>query len=231
MAWDPLGTIGSAYWISGGQWAGKSTVARILARRYGLTAYHYDYQANHAHYDRRLARLVREGQPARDPDPEEMWLAHSPAEMAAEVLEGFAMDFEWVLDDLRALIPGRPILAEGWGIRPEFVHDLGGAERMLVMVPTDEFREYQLCTLDRARTFHAAVTDPDQAQRNRLERDRLVTADCVASARRLGIPVLEVDGSRSAEFVADIVAAQFGLDPHSDGARQTSRVDTVQSGE
>jgi len=29
---DPFGTIRNALWIGGGQWAGKSTVARLLAR-------------------------------------------------------------------------------------------------------------------------------------------------------------------------------------------------------
>lgn len=27
---DPFGTIANALWIGGGQWAGKSTVARLL---------------------------------------------------------------------------------------------------------------------------------------------------------------------------------------------------------
>jgi adenylylsulfate kinase-like enzyme len=35
---DPFGTLATALWITGGQWAGKSTVARILADRFGLTA-------------------------------------------------------------------------------------------------------------------------------------------------------------------------------------------------
>ncbi|EWM09841.1 hypothetical protein [Kutzneria sp. 744] len=39
MAWDPFGPLGNARWIGGGQWAGKSTVARLLAFRHGLTAY------------------------------------------------------------------------------------------------------------------------------------------------------------------------------------------------
>jgi hypothetical protein len=54
--WDPFGTLRGALWIGGGQWAGKSTVARILARRYGITAYHYDYHDARGHDDRRLAR-------------------------------------------------------------------------------------------------------------------------------------------------------------------------------
>ena len=74
MTWDPLGTIGNARWIGGGQWAGKTTVAGILARRHGLTVYRHDYQASRSHLDR-----------------------------AAEVLAAFADRFEWALDDLRAL--------------------------------------------------------------------------------------------------------------------------------
>jgi hypothetical protein len=54
------------------------------------------------------------------------------------------------------------------------------------------------------------LRDPDQAQHNRLLRDQLVADDAVRTARRLGMPVIEVDGSRSAEAVADLVAAHFG---------------------
>lgn len=211
MVWDPFGTIGNAFWIGGGQWAGKSTVARILAHRYGLTAYHFDYQNVHAHYDRRLARAARAGEPMLDPDPEDMWIRHTPAEMAAQVLADFRTDFDWVLDDLRALVSGNPIIAEGWGLRPELIADLGLADRMLIMVPTEEFRAYQLRTMERAQAIYTPVSDPEKAQRNRLERDFLITADAVASARKLGIPVIEVDGSGDAESVADTVATEFRL--------------------
>lgn len=61
--WDPFGTLRGTLWIGGGQWAGKSTIARNLARRYGLTAYHYDYHDARGHEDRRIARRVRLGEP------------------------------------------------------------------------------------------------------------------------------------------------------------------------
>jgi hypothetical protein len=51
-----LGPRRRATRIGGGQWAGKSTVARILALRYGLTAYHYDYHDARGHEDRSIAR-------------------------------------------------------------------------------------------------------------------------------------------------------------------------------
>ncbi|SFI25623.1 hypothetical protein [Amycolatopsis regifaucium] len=45
-------------------------------------------------------------------------------QMAADTIAGFPARFEGALDDLRALVSGRPILAEGWGLRPELVAPL-----------------------------------------------------------------------------------------------------------
>jgi hypothetical protein len=212
MVWDPFGTIGQALWMGGGQWAGKSTVARLLAFRHGLTAYHYDYHDARGHNDRRIAlRLSRKESPD-GPSAEDIWVRPTPAEMAARTIAGFTDRFEWVLDDLRGLVSARPVLAEGWGLRPDLVAPLlDDLRRMVVLVPTDDFRERQLSRMPRASTFSHEVSDPERAQRNRLERDRLVAADAVDSARRLGIQVIEVDGSRDAEAVADEVGRHYGL--------------------
>jgi 2-phosphoglycerate kinase len=212
MVWDPTGSIGGALWIGGGQWAGKTTVARLLAFRHGLTSYHYDYHDARGHNDRRKALRLSREEPPEGPDPEDVWVRATPEEMAARTIAGFADRFEWVLDDLRALASPTAIVAEGWGLRPELVAPLlTDLRRMVVLVPTDEFRERQLSRMPRASTFHQNVSDPERAQRNRLERDRLVTADAVESARRLGIRVIEVDGSRDAEAVADEVGRHFGF--------------------
>ncbi|WP_431920494.1 hypothetical protein [Nonomuraea jabiensis] len=208
--WDPFGTLHNALWIGGGQWAGKSTVARLLAGRYGLTAYHYDHHDARAHNDRRIARRVRLGEPVADPDPDAVWVNTSPQEMADETLAGFPVRFEWALDDLRGLVSGRPVIAEGWGLRPELVAPIiDSPRRMIVMVPSEEFRRRQVRELPRAAAVSHQVSDPDRAQRNRLTRDRLVADEAVRSARRLGIRVLEADGSDDAEAVADIVADHF----------------------
>lgn len=208
--WDPFGTLRGALWIGGGQWAGKSTVARILARRYGLTAYHYDYHDARGHDDRRIARRVRLGEPPYGPDPDDIWVNTTPAEMAAATLAGFPVRFEWALDDLRGLVSGRPVIAEGWGLRPELVAPIiDSPRRMAVMVATEEFRQRQLRDLPRAATFSQQVSDPARGQRNRLARDRIVAEDAASSARRLGIRVIEVDGTHDANAVAGIVADHF----------------------
>jgi hypothetical protein len=53
------------------------------------------------------------------------------------------------------------------------------------------------------------VSDPERAQRNRVARDRLVAGDAVRTASKRGMAIVEVDGSLSAEEVADIVAGHF----------------------
>lgn len=203
--WDPFGTLRDALWIGGAQWAGKSTVARILARRHGITAYHYDYHDARAHNDRRIAS----GQ-SLPGSPDDLWVHASPQDMAASTLAGFPARFEWALDDLRALVSGRPILAEGWGLRPELVAPIiNSPRRMVVMVPTPEFREHQVRVLPRAGAIGPEVSDPARGQRNRLERDRLVAEDAVRNAHALGIRVIEIDGTRDAEAVADLVTDHF----------------------
>ena len=210
MTWDPTGSLRRALWIGGGQWAGKTTVARLLAERHGLTAYHYDYHDARGHQDRWVARQVRDGGPVEEPTADERWLGATPEAMAGSALDSFRRRFEWALDDLRALASGRPLLAEGWGLRPELVAPLLDApRRMVVMVPTPEFRAHQTRVLARAGAITAEVSDPERAQRNRLERDALIAADAVRAARERGIRVLEVDGTRDAAGVADEVAEHF----------------------
>jgi hypothetical protein len=208
--WDPFGTLRRALWIGGGQWAGKSTVARVLASRYGVTAYHYDYHDARAHNDRRIVRRIGLGEPAAEPDPDETWVRTTPEAMAAKALGDFPVRFEWALDDLRALVSGHPVIAEGWGLRPELVAPvIDSPRRMVVMVPTAGFREYQVRALPRASALGQRVGDPARAQSNRLARDRLVAEEAVRTARRLGIRILEIDGSRDAASVAEDIADQF----------------------
>jgi 2-phosphoglycerate kinase len=206
---DVFGTLGSALWIGGAQWAGKSTVTRVLAARYGLTAYHHDYPAIRSHLDRQAAARARAGFPYIEPTAPD-WMGSTPDALAQDCLTGFAERLEYVFDDLRALVSPRPVLAEGFGLRPEaLVPACVEPGRMVVMVPTEEFRRYQARTLERARAVSAVVSDPALAQERRLERDRLLGEDAVRAARERGVRVLEVDGSLDAEAVADVVAGWF----------------------
>jgi hypothetical protein len=131
-------------------------VGNILAHRHRLTVYHYDYHDARGHNDRRAANgaALESG----------MWDRYEADELAVMALRDFRLRFEWVLDDLRALVSGVPIVAEGWGLRPELVAPVArDPRRMVVMIATEEFRLHQLHVLPRASTFGAAVADPETA--------------------------------------------------------------------
>ncbi len=122
-----------------------------------------------------------------------MWVRSTPQEMSTETLAGFPDRFEWALDDLRALVSSHPIIAEGWGLRPELVaRIIDSPRRMVVMVPTPGFRQYQFSELPRTASLRHRVSDPVRAQANRLSRDRLVAEDATRTAHQLGIRVIEV---------------------------------------
>jgi hypothetical protein len=210
MTWDPFGTLARTLWIGGGQWAGKSTVAMLLAHRLGLTCYRHDYHDGRAHWDRRVAAALAEDREIPVVDPENWFVRSTPQQAAEYALGTFAERFEYTLDDLRGLVSGRPIVAEGWGLRPQLVVKVAPSpQQIVVMVPTDEFRAHQLATLPRASKLSLPVSDPELAVRNRMARDRIVANEAVDQARQLGIRVIEVDGSRDAEANADLVAEHF----------------------
>ena len=194
----------------GGQWAGKTSVCGILSERYGLTHYHYDFHSARGHEDRRKMAQLSRGEPITEFDPEAHYVTATPEESTAMAMATFPERFEWVLDDLRGLVTPLPVIADGWGLRPELILPITGApERILVMVPTDGFRRQQAAIVPRAGALGHRVSDPEKAQRTRMERDRLIAADAVATARQHGIRVFEVDGSTDAEGVADQVAFHF----------------------
>jgi hypothetical protein len=203
-------TLRNALWIGGGQWAGKSTVAGILAAQHGLVHYHYDYHDARGHLDRRMARRLRRGEIPAEPDAEAMWVRSTVEQAVDQALTYFVERFEYVQDDLRGLTSPHPIIADGWGLRPELVAPLlSSTRRMVVMVPTEEFRQHQLRALPRAHVLRQNVSDPRLAQRNRVARDRLIAEDAVRNAERLNIRIIEVDGSRDAQAVAGMVAEHF----------------------
>ncbi|WP_433293450.1 hypothetical protein ACQP2F_30650 [Actinoplanes sp. CA-030573] len=212
MRWTIDGTIGRALWIGGGQWAGKTTVAGLLTDRFGLIHYHYDFHDSRGHEDRRLASRVRRGDCAPgdiEPDGEAAWIGRSPAEMADQALRGFPERFEWVLDDLRGIVTPHTVIADGWGLRPELVARVTDPRRMVVLVPTDEWRRHQARTLPRARRVGQRVSDPERANRTRIERDRLIAADVVLKAEAEGVRIIEVDGVLPADEIAGLVADYF----------------------
>jgi hypothetical protein len=89
---------------------------------------------------------------------DDIWVNTTPEQMAADTLAGFPVRFEWALDDLRGLVSGRPLIAEGWGLRPELVAPIiDSPRRMVVMIATEEFRRAGVAGLAAAGWPHGPL--------------------------------------------------------------------------
>jgi 2-phosphoglycerate kinase len=197
------------YWLGGGSGAGKSTVARRIAREHGLQLYDTD-AAMTAHAQR--------ADPARSPalaafvdmDMDERWLNRSPVTM----LESFhwfrGEGFELILDDLAALRPTPPVVAEGFRLLPSLVKPHAATpNRAVWLLPTPAFRAMAFARRGATPADH--TSDPDRALRNVLERDRLFTERLEREAADLELPAIRVDVGMTEDDVTEQVRAAFAL--------------------
>lgn len=208
--------LANVVWIGGAQWAGKTSVTRLLAARHPIVAYHYDYHDARSHALRAredpgqfpaLARFLRK----LDTDPDEVWVRASPREMVETARGIFDEKFVMVCEDLAAMPDGVTVVAEGWGLRPQLLAPfLSVPKRAIFLVPTEAFRDRQSRELERAKALSVpGLSDAGRAQRNRLERDVILAREMVDQARQLGLRVLEIDGSEPEETIAEHVEEQF----------------------
>lgn len=184
-----LDDFSHVFWIGGSACAGKTTLARRLAARHGLTLYSCDG---------RFEDHRRRADPLRHPrfhglmdlPPERLFAP--PAEARAEELLGFYRDeWEMVLEDLRALPGPLPAVVEGVGLLPDLVAAIcPDPRRSLWRIATPAFRRQVYAGReDVVRETLKGFPDPDAAFEVWMERDDLIARHLEREARRLGLRV------------------------------------------
>lgn len=176
-------------WVGGGTGAGKTTAARVLAARFGLRAFHVD--ARWYAYDARLDD--------HELSAEEQWLGQTPAQQAAQFEATSRRRMALVLEDLAALPDLPAIVVEGPQVVPDLVPR---GDAAVFLLPAPEFQRRILETRAMPKT-----SDPVRALANRIEKDRLFAQ----RLQGLAAPrdVVEVDGSRGPDAVAQLVAERL----------------------
>jgi 2-phosphoglycerate kinase len=200
----------NVYWIGGGSGGGKSTIARRLATTYGLSVYATDdVMLDHARRSTpgdapELARFMEMGM-------DERWVDRSPDTMLDTFHwyrgEGFAL----IVEDLLRLSTDTGVVAEGFRLLPHLIEPLlEDRNRAVWLLPTPRFRWAAFNSRGTAWDIANRTSDPERAQRNLLERDRMFTDRLVAETRRRGLPAVELD-TMSEDVLFRIVAEKFGL--------------------
>ena len=197
-------------WIGGGSGAGKSTVARKLAADHGLRLYHTEPFSRYVgRADAGATPLLQEFMAM---DMDERWVNRSPAVML-ETFHGFQGEgFDLVLEDLRALPPDPPFLAEGFSLLPRLVAPLlSGPQQAVWLLPTPEFRRAALESRGSTWTIPTKTSDPQRALANLLARDQLFTEQLRAQARAARLQTVDVDGSLDVTESVARVGEALGL--------------------
>ncbi|NJP29737.1 hypothetical protein FLW53_37235 [Microbispora sp. SCL1-1] len=201
------------YWIGGGSGAGKSTIARRIAERYGMRLYDTDaampgharrMPVEQAPYLGRFAAM----------DMDERWVARSPREMLDTFHWFHGEGFELIIEDLLALPTDRPVLAEGFRLLPGLVHPLlAEADHAVWLLPAPDFRQAVFDSRGGpAWGFLAKTGDPQRALQNLLQRDALFTDRLGKQTSDLGLNGLRVAPEDTEEDLERRVSALFGLE-------------------
>lgn len=207
----PTHDLADVVWIGGGSGAGKSTIARRLADRHGLRLYSTDdVMGDHA--DRCASEDCPYLDAFRRMDMDERWVSRSPETML-ETFHWFRGEgFELILEDLQRFGSRERVIVEGFRLLPDRVAAQPGTRyRSVWLVPTPAFRR---SAFERRGTLWAIAgrtTDPERALANLLERDRLFTERLRRDGERLGVSMIDVDGSIDEDALTSRVEALVGL--------------------
>jgi len=198
-------------WIGGGSGAGKSTIARRIAARHGLSVYATDdVMPDHAR------RTTPEDCPLLNEfvamDMDERWVNRSPETMLDTFHWFRGEGFDLIVDDLLRLPSTPGFVVEGFRLLPHLVQPLVAIPGHAVwLLPTPDFRRAVFDRRGPARGFLRSTTDPERALRNLLDRDRLFTDRLREETRRLRLSAIEIDGATTEDELADRVLEGFGL--------------------
>ena len=190
-------------WIGGGSGAGKTTIARRLAARYGWRHYATDdVMGDHA----------RRTTPQEAPflhefmamDMDERWVNRSPKAML-ETFPWFRGEgFDLIVEDLLRLPREPGVVVEGFRLLPRLVEPLLSSRAHAVwLLPAPEFRQRVFASRKKATS--------DRALQNLLERDRMFTETLREETAQLALPVIDVDASMAEDALVRRVTELFEL--------------------
>lgn len=205
------GRLQHVYWIGGGSGAGKSTIARRLAARYGLQLYSTDdVMLDHA---RRCSPKDNPFLTAfKQMDMDERWVNRCPETML-ETFHWFRGEgFGLIVEDLLQLPSAQRIIVEGFRLLPKLVKPLlRRPSQGTWLIPTPEFRLSAFEARGSLRSLAEKTSNPRRAMDNLLRRDQMFTERLRRDAAEAGVPLIEVDGSMSEDVLEAYVAREFTL--------------------
>ena len=195
-------------WIGGATDSGKTTIADILAQRYGLQVYHYD-RRDIAHHQR-LAETIADYRAAMSATLDEYWVQPEPEDLVQRSLRSFQDRFPLVIEDLQALAKTPTIIAEGFGLTPDLLFPLLTTPQQAIFLVPDEGFKWASMARRNKPSFMYETSNPERAKQNLFQRDVRLAEIIRAQAQAHNLICHEVDEAQSLEDVTAVVESHFG---------------------
>ena len=198
------------YYIGGSPCAGKSSVAEILSRRYGL----YYFKV-----DDFLDRYMQAGARRRCPicrkaagmNAEQIWM-REPILQCRDEFDIYREIFEFVAADLKRIDWKSGIITEGAAYLPELMKQSGiPGSRYISITPTKEFQISHYRKRDCVALVLEGCSDKETAFLNWMDRDILFAREVRRQCHKENYVSVVNDGNMDLDELAGLVSAHFGL--------------------
>lgn len=205
-------------WIAGSPCSGKSTISHTITRIYVFQDYHVDAWGGN-HFARRIAAGDNEARAFLKMNMDQRWIERSVETLVQETIESWTRDFQLTIEDLLAMPDENLIVAEGNFFPACVAPYLSHPNQAIWLTPTDAFcdqarrsKQQALTGRQKQHGMYNEGSDPEKRLRNLIERDRQLARYVKQQAENLHLPIHEVDGSKSAHDMTELVERHF--DPY-----------------
>jgi hypothetical protein len=213
-----LPRLPNVYWIGGPPDSGKSTVAGLLGEWFEIEIYRQDQRemehitrADPVLHPRHVAMRRQIEQRDGQKSFFQVWVDRAPKVLLDDARSNWEERISLVCEDLAALDPTRPVIAEGPGFFPNVIAPLmTSRQHAMWLVPTKAFKRESHERRSKS-AWRFETSDPERALANHIERDLLFADAYRRELMSADLPWIEVDGSESAEVIARRVADHFDL--------------------
>jgi len=203
------------YWLVGGAGAGKTTLSRLLAGRFGLPVYDMDahiYGSYHARFTARRHPANHAWSTAADGLA---WLlALSWEEYDAFNRAALPEYLHLLTEDLRDLDPEAGLLVDGGIIHPALLAQALPRRQIVCLAGPSRSSALVWESTTERRSMKEAIgrlPDPAGAWQHFLELDERITRTILADCRQAGMALVRREGPDWAEQAATEVARRWGL--------------------
>lgn len=199
----------NTYFIGGSPCSGKSTVAEILAEKYGL--YYFKVDDFLEEYTKMGASKGYEICKKQEVMcSEEIWM-REPQLQCEEELTFYEEVFEFVMADLEK-INAKGNIAEGAAYLPKLMKKLGvSKDRYLSITPTKEFQVEHYSQREWVPYVLEGCSDKEKAFANWMERDALFAKEVQRQCVEEEYVSIVNDGNIGVDEMVGMAVAQFGL--------------------